>query len=88
MKKDDLSIMKAVAICHKPYLKPEEAMIYCNLGHTQLAKKLFESGIFKTSAGYYKREDLDQMMAGGPPINTITPNLKKDSPFYLGNRRK
>lgn len=56
--------MKAIAICYKPYLKPEEAMIYCNLGHTQLAKKLGESGIYKTPAGYYKKEDLDLMMLG------------------------
>jgi hypothetical protein len=28
MKRDDMVVMKAVAICFKPYLKPEEAMIY------------------------------------------------------------
>ena len=39
MKRNDLAVMKAIAICHKPYLKPEEAMVYCNLGRTQLAKK-------------------------------------------------
>lgn len=66
MKRDDLAVMKAVAICYKPYLKPEEAEIYCNLKHTQLAKRLGEHGIYKSSTGYYKREDLDLMMAGGP----------------------
>jgi len=30
-------IMKAIALCFKPYLKPEEAMIYTNLGRTRLA---------------------------------------------------
>ncbi|HVU98497.1 MAG TPA: hypothetical protein VHE34_24920 [Puia sp.] len=47
-------------------------MIYCNLGHTQLAKKLGEYGIYKSVSGYYKREDLDRMMHGlkeGAPLN-------------------
>lgn len=39
-------------------------MIYCNLGHTQLAKKLEELGIFKNESGYNKREELDLMMSG------------------------
>lgn len=56
--------MRAIALCFKPYLKPEEAMIYCNLAHTQLAKKLGEFGIYKTATGYYKKEDLDSMMSG------------------------
>jgi len=64
IKRDDLITMKAIALCFKPYLKPEEALIYCNLGRTQLAKKTEEFGIFKNSAGYYKREDLDKMLAG------------------------
>jgi hypothetical protein len=66
MKRDDIAVMKAVALCYKPYLKPEEAMIYCNLEHTQLAKKLQEHGIYKNASGYYKREDLDSMMSGEP----------------------
>lgn len=64
MRTDELAVIKAVTICYKPFLKPEEAMIYCNLGHTQLAKRLNEYGIYKNSSGYYKREDLDAMMAG------------------------
>lgn len=64
MRTDELAVMKAVTICYKPFLKPEEAMIYCNLGHTQLAKRLHEFGIYKNSSGYYKREELDAMMAG------------------------
>lgn len=58
--------MKAIAICFKPYLKPEEAMIYCNLGRTQLTKKCEEYGIFKNSNGYYKREELDLILSGAP----------------------
>lgn len=56
--------MKAVALCFKPYLKPEEAMIYCNLGRTQLSKKCDESGVYKNNSGYLKRDDLDRMMSG------------------------
>lgn len=77
MKRDDLAVMKAVALCYKPFLKPEEAMIYCNLEHTQLAKKLQEYGIYKNASGYYKREDLDFMMSGAPPrLQKATANLK------------
>jgi len=71
MKREELAVLKAVAICYKPYLKPNEAMIYCNLGHTQLAKKLGEYGVYKSVSGYYKREDLDRMMCGlkeGAPL--------------------
>lgn len=64
IQREELLTMKAVAICFKPFLKPEEAMIYCNLGRTQLAKKCDENQIYKTDAGYYKKEDLDRMMAG------------------------
>lgn len=64
MNKEDVRVMKAVAICFKPFLKPEEAMIYCNLERTQLSKKLEAMGIFKTASGYYRREDLDRMMSG------------------------
>ena len=61
---DERIVMKAVAICFKPYLKPEEAQIYCNLGRTQLAKRCEENLVFKTKSGYYKREDLDRIMCG------------------------
>jgi hypothetical protein len=64
MRKEELVIMKAVAIYHKPYLKPEEALIYCNLGRTQFAKKCEEFGIIKTNSGYYKRDDLNIMLSG------------------------
>ena len=68
MKKYDVAIMKAVTICFKPYLKPEEAMIYCDLGRTQLAKKCSEYGIYKNNNGYYKREELDLILAGAPSL--------------------
>lgn len=61
---DERIVMKAVAICFKPYLKPEEAQIYCNLGRTQLAKRCEEHLVFKNVSGYYKREELDFMMSG------------------------
>ena len=66
MKRNDITIMKAVALCYKPFLKPEEAMIYCNLGRTQLAKKCEEYGIYKNANGYYKRDDLDLILSGAP----------------------
>lgn len=55
MKRDEITVMKAVALCYKPYLKPEEALIYCNLGRTQFAKKTEAFGIFKNNSGYFKR---------------------------------
>jgi hypothetical protein len=64
-------VMKAVALCYKPFLKPEEAMIYCNLGRTQLGKKCQEFGIYKNDAGYLKREDLDKMLSGTPSATDL-----------------
>ena len=66
MKYDNITVMKAISLCFKPYLKPEEAMIYCNLGRTQLTKKCEETGIFKNANGYFKREDLDLILSGAP----------------------
>ncbi len=66
MKYNDSAVIKAVAICFKPYLKPEEAMVYCNLGRTQLTKKCEEYAIFKNNNGYYKKEDLDLILSGAP----------------------
>jgi hypothetical protein len=68
MRRSEIAVMKAVAICHKPFLKPEEAMVYCNLGRTQLANKCREFGIYKNSSGYLKRELLDLMMSGGESL--------------------
>jgi hypothetical protein len=64
MKYIDKIIIKAISLCYKPYLKPEEAMVYCNLGRTQLAKRCDEFGIYKNNSGYYSRNVLDQMMSG------------------------
>ncbi len=64
IKHDEQLVMRAIAICFKPYLKPEEALIYCNLGRTQFAKKCEEFGVYKNKSGYYKREELDSMMNG------------------------
>lgn len=66
MQKDEKIIMKAVALCIKPFLKPEEAYIYTNLERTQFQKKCEDFGIYKNAAGYFKRDDLDDMMSGKP----------------------
>ncbi|MCH5685024.1 hypothetical protein LWM68_12700 [Niabella sp. W65] len=64
IKNENLVAIKAISICFKPFLKPEEALIYCNLGRTQFAKKCEEHLVFKSSTGYFKKEDLDKMMEG------------------------
>ena len=64
IKRNDLIVMKAVAICFKPYLKPEEALIFCDLGRKQFAKNCEEFRIYKSNSGYYKREDLERMLSG------------------------
>jgi hypothetical protein len=77
VKQYERAVMKAVALCFKPYLKPEEAMIYCNLGRTQLAKKCEEYGIYKNASGYYKKEELDRMLSGQPsPVMEKTRQVK------------
>lgn len=70
IKRDELIAMRAIAICFKPFLKPEEALIYCNLGRTQFAKKCEEFGLYKNEAGYYNREELNKMLAGEPSLIT------------------
>lgn len=70
IKRDELIAMRAIAICFKPFLKPEEALIYCNLGRTQFGKKCEEFGLYKNNSGYFKREDLDKMLCGAPSLIT------------------
>ena len=41
-------------------------MIYTNLGRTRLALKCEEYGVFKNDAGYFKKDDLDLIVSGGP----------------------
>jgi hypothetical protein len=64
IKRDELITMKAIAICFKPFLKPEEALIYCNLGRTQFAKKCEEHKVYKNYNGYFEKADLDRMLSG------------------------
>jgi len=64
IKADETIVMRAIAICFKPFLKPEEALVYCNLGRTQFAKRCQEIGIYKNNGGYYKKEDLDRLCTG------------------------
>jgi len=68
VKSEELIVMKAIAICFKPWLKPEEAMIYCNLARTQFAKKCEDYMVFKNSSGYFRKEDLDRMLSGNRPL--------------------
>jgi hypothetical protein len=75
MKDDEKIITKAISMCFKPYLKPEEAYIYTNLEHTRFAKKCEEFGLYKNAAGYFSRESLDKMMSGAPSI--ISEKIKK-----------
>jgi hypothetical protein len=74
-KKEEVLVMKAVALCFKPYLKPEEAMIYCNLEHTQFAKRTAAAGIYKNEGGYYEREALNLMMSGS--VKRVTGTVSK-----------
>lgn len=64
MKSEEKITMKAIALCFKPFLKPEEAYIYTNLEHTRFMDKCKEHGIYKNEAGYYSKSDLDSMMSG------------------------
>jgi hypothetical protein len=59
IKKDEVIVMRAIALCFKPFLKPEEGYIYTNLGNTQFAKKCDQFGVYKNNNGYYKKEDLE-----------------------------
>lgn len=73
--KDELVTMRAIAICFKPFLKPEEALIFCNLGRTQFSKKCEEYGVLKNESGYYKREAIEKMLEGEKV--TVVKSLKK-----------
>ena len=76
IKQQELVTMRAIAICFKPYLKPEEALIFCNLGRTQFAKKCEEFGLFKKENGYYKREDVEKMLKG-EKVTVMEPSKKR-----------
>jgi hypothetical protein len=68
MKREERIVMKAIALCFKPYLKPEEALIYCNLERTQFAKKCEEYSVYKNNSGYFAKEDLDRMLSGATSV--------------------
>ena len=70
MKLEEKIITKAIAMCFKPYLKPEEAYIYTNLERTQFLKNAEAFGIYKNTSGYYSREELDKMMSGSNSLIT------------------
>jgi len=75
IKREEIIAMRAIAICFKPYLKPEEALIYCNLGRTQFAKKCEEHGVYKNGSGYFKKEDLDKMLSGNCSLLTASTSM-------------
>jgi hypothetical protein len=75
IKRNELTAMRAIAICFKPFLKPEEALIYCNLGRTQFAKKCEEFGIYKNNSGYYKKDEIDKMLSG--EVNPLIEEAKR-----------
>lgn len=76
IKREELIAMRAIALCFKPFLKPEEAYIYTNLAHTQFTRKCEEYGVYKNNNGYFKREDIDKMLAGEIISSKLT--VKKD----------
>ena len=81
IKHDELVTMRAIAICFKPFLKPEEALIYCNLGRTQFAKLCFDNGVHKSNTGYYRKEDLDKILAGETqPLLSVPSRMKMRGP--------
>lgn len=81
--KDELIVMRAIALCFKPFLKPEEAQIYCNLGKSQLAKRAQDMAVYKNNSGYYKREDLDKLMNGDS-----SPLIEASTNLPIGQRRR
>lgn len=70
IRRDELIVMKAIAICFKPFLKPEEALVYCNLGRTQFSKKCDAARIYKNANGYYKKDEIDMMLAGDAVVTS------------------
>jgi hypothetical protein len=77
IKHDELIAMRAIALCFKPFLKPEEALIYTDLGRTQFSKKCDEYGVYKNNMGYYKREDIDKMLSGESIMHTKRINISR-----------
>lgn len=77
IRKQDIVVMKAVALCFKPFLKPEEALIYCDLGRTQFAKKCDEFGVYKNSSGYFKKDDLDRILSGEMPNTGMSRKMRE-----------
>lgn len=81
MKQNERIVMKAVALCFKPFLKPEEALIYCNLGRTQFAKKCDEYGVYKNNSGYFSKDELDRMLSG----NSLRKEVAAKMTMGVGN---
>jgi hypothetical protein len=58
IKRNELIGMRAIALCFKPFLKPEEPPIYCSLGRTQFARSASNSG-YEMTQDIIKREEID-----------------------------
>lgn len=76
MKEFEAIVFKAVLMCNKPFLKPDEAMLYCNLKRSQFLKKCKAFGVAKNEGGYYVREELNMMLSGeSVPVSSLVMNL-------------
>jgi hypothetical protein len=88
MKYNNETVMKAIAICFKPYLKPEEALIYMNLGRSQFVRKCEKYGVFKNESGYFDKKELDLILSGGPTkYQSGTNTVKVRMPHATSSRR-
>jgi hypothetical protein len=47
IKRDELIAMRAIALCYKPFLKPEEALIYCYWAEHNLQRNVINSESIK-----------------------------------------
>lgn len=70
-------------VCFKTWLKPQEAMWYCSLERSQFLIRCETFGTQKSSAGYYNRLELDQMMSGTyfKPYTRLDEILKGNGPL-------
>jgi hypothetical protein len=64
-----IKAIKEVAIIpFKPYLTNQEVMIYMNRSSSTVHQMLSEYGIYKSETGHYRREHIDEMLAGEPSL--------------------
>lgn len=83
MKVEEKLVMKAIALCFKEWLKPEEAFIYTNLERTALAKRCKEYGIKTNRNGYYSKMELDLILSGAPTKYELASGKCRNLPASL-----